>query len=183
MAAQMIRALAVLLLVLAACGPSAPPAPKQPAFTVDDRQFPATVALAGTRQSLTVDVTGISGARIFDADLTELHATIDLSAVPDDQPGVYDIHLVAACSSTITLNATVGGVTFEELTASTQKPWNQLSIDGCPFGRATDVYELKGQTNISKLDASKITLFFFASVSRNGEKRSLALSWTDVAFK
>lgn len=75
------------LAITAACGPAPVTTPPTPTFTVDGRAFPATVAAAGTRQLLALDVTAIDGARIFDADLTEVHARFDLSQVRDDTPG------------------------------------------------------------------------------------------------
>ena len=170
-----------VLVVVSAWGPAATKATATPpAFSVDNHVFPATVALAGTREALTVDVTAIDGARIFDLDLTALHARFDLSQVRDDTPGQYDIILLAACSSKVEVSMTVGGAAMTELDASTQAA--SPVVDGCAFGRTGDVYELTGQTNVDQLDASGAHLLVFMKVSRDGENRSLQVDWADVAF-
>ena len=169
------------LAATAACGPAATTAPpKTTAFSVDDRTFPATVATSGTRQLLTLDVTAIDGARIFDADLTEVHARFDLSQVRDDTPGQYDIILLTGCSSKVDVSMTLGGAPMTELDAATQLA--SPVVDGCAFGRGLDVYELSGQTNVDQLDATHVHFTFFAKVQRAGENRSLRVEWADVSF-
>ncbi|MEW6431284.1 MAG: hypothetical protein AB1730_07220 [Myxococcota bacterium] len=170
----------LLLATAASCG--APQTTTTPAlrFTVDDRPFPATVAVQGTRQQVSVDVTGIDGARIFDAALTEVHARLDLSQVRDDTPGQYDIILLAACSSKVEVSMTVGGAAWVELEQDSQ-PASPL-FDRCPLGRVGDVYELSGQTNVDQLDATHAHLLFQVAVKRDGENRALRVDWADVSF-
>lgn len=169
-----------LCILASACGSAPAATPATPGFTVDGRAFPATVTLAGTRQALTVDVTGIDGARIFDANLTEVHARYDLSQVRDDTPGQYDIILLTACSSTVDVSMTLGGAPMTELDAATQPA--SPPVDGCAFGRPGDVYQLSGQTNVDQLDATHAHLSFFVKVQRDGENRSLRVDWADVPF-
>lgn len=170
----------LLLAMAASCGAPQTTTPPALRFTVDDRPFPATVAVQGTRQQVTVDVTGIDGARIFDAALTEVHARFDLSQVRDDTHGQYDIILLTACSSKVEVSMTVGGASWVELDQASQ-PASPV-VDGCPLGRAGDVYELSGQTNVDQLDATHAHLAFFVAVKRNGENRALRVDWADVPF-
>lgn len=146
------------LLALAACGGGALPSNAKPRLLVDGK---ATVAIIDARSSRSGAFVAVSSAKdttVFGQALVGLHVDLDLSSVPNNEPGRYDLWAVAACSRDEAVGVDLVGAQLTEGTGSTQASWNQLLADGCDLSSAGSSYRLTGQTNISTLDDAHVEL-------------------------
>jgi hypothetical protein len=159
-------------------------APASPRLVVDDREVASTIALStATRQRLVVDVARPSSApMLFGAPLAGLTVTLALSSVPDDDPAKYDIALVAACAREQSVELRLGDGVRREPDGESQPSWHTLTVDGCALGDGAEALVMKGQANISKLDAQHVELSLPLVLERAGERHTIAIDRLDVAF-
>ena len=147
----------------------------RPQLLIDGVAKAATITTTATRQLVSVTATmpsGTSGPTLFGSPLGKIEYAISLSTVPNDDPAKYDIALVAACASEISLAVELGGT--REVESSDEQPSShQLSTDGCLMSPAPLM--LAGQTNIDKLDDQHLDMAVIFSLTEGGEQHDFRI--------